>query len=328
MSDTAVAKIEQTAVSAMTEAELMNVLQNSLYPGAKPESIKLVLGYCKAAGLDPMLKPVHIVPISVKTGRKKQNSDYDEYEMRDTIMPGIGLYRTQASRTGHYAGVSEPEFGPTKELKVGDFKLEYPEWCKVTVNKIVDGHISPFTSNERWLENYATKSRDSKIPNAMWQRRPFAQLAKCAEAQALRKAFPELGSNPTADETIIPEDETQLIEYKTVEQPKAKSEMRADGGSQPVDASTDTVSSRSVSEVENGQIPAAPSASHTIDHETGEIAKTAEGALTAGEKAHIRGKMKSASVTDDQLKTKWGITVDEMTKTDFPIIKKWLAESP
>jgi phage recombination protein Bet len=193
---------------AMNEQELMSVLQNSLYPGAKPESIKLVLGYCKAAGLDPMQKPCHIVPISVKQG--------DGYAMRDVVMPGIGLYRTQASRTGEYAGVTEPEFGPTKTLKVGEFSLDYPEWCRVTVKRRLDaGQIVEFTANERWLENYATQKRDSSIPNAMWKRRPFAQLAKCAEAQALRKAFPELGAAPTADEMEgKPLDDDRVIEHE------------------------------------------------------------------------------------------------------------------
>ncbi len=192
----------------MDETELMKVLQNSLYPGAKPESIKLVLGYCKAAGLDPMQKPVHIVPISVKQGQ--------DYVMRDVVMPGIGLYRTQASRSGEYAGITEPEFGPIKQLKAGEFTLDYPEWCRVTVRRRMEsGQIVEFTANERWLENYATAKRDTNMPNAMWKRRPFAQLAKCAEAQALRKAFPEIGAAPTADEMEgKPIDEGTVIEHE------------------------------------------------------------------------------------------------------------------
>lgn len=176
----------------LSDDELIPVLQSSLYPGAKPASIKLVLGYCKAAGLDPMQKPVHIVPMRVK----QPNGDY---EWRDTIMPGISLYRVQAARTGELAGIDEPEFGPMKQ----GLGIEYPEWCKVTAYRIIGGMRVPFTSCEYWLENYATEKKDSVAPNTMWRRRPRGQIAKCAEAQALRKAFPELGSQPTADETIV-----------------------------------------------------------------------------------------------------------------------------
>ena len=177
---------------AMPEAEMMKVLQSSLYPGASPDSIKMVLGYCKAAGLDPMQKPVHIVPMW----------DSKAKCMRDVIMPGIGLYRTQAARSG-CAGVTEPEFGPDISESIGGTAMTYPAWCRVTVRRrIATGEVVEFTAKEFWKENYATAGKDSSAPNAMWKKRPYGQIAKCAEAQALRKAFPEIGSEPTADEMM------------------------------------------------------------------------------------------------------------------------------
>lgn len=185
---------------AMSEDELMSVLKNSLYPGAKDESIKLVIGYCKASNLDPMQKPVHIVPMSVSTGQK-DSSGWDIKEMRDVVMPGIGLYRTQAARSGEYAGVSEPEFGDDITQELDGVTVTYPKWCKIVVRRqMPNGAIVDFSAKELWKENYATKSNKSEAPNAMWKKRPYAQLAKCAEAQALRKAFPEIGAQPTADE--------------------------------------------------------------------------------------------------------------------------------
>jgi phage recombination protein Bet len=181
------------AITAQTEEDLIRVLQNSLYPGAQIGSVQMVLGYCQAAGLDPMQKPVHIVPMwDAKSG-----------SMRDVVMPGVNLYRTQASRTGKFAGMSEPEYGPMLEEMLGGALIKYPEWCRVRVQKLLDnGTIAEFTAIEYWIENYAVKGGKEKsiAPNAMWSKRPRGQIAKCAEAQALRKAFPECGSQPTAEE--------------------------------------------------------------------------------------------------------------------------------
>lgn len=182
-----------TAVATHNEDSLVEVLGSSLYPTASASSIKLVLSYCRAAGLDPMQKPVHIVPMW--NGKLKC--------MQDVIMPGIGLYRTSANRTGQFAGMSEPEFGPTIEQTLDKQKFSFPEWCKITVRRqLASGHIGEFTAIEYWLENYAVKGGADKstAPNAMWAKRPRGQLAKCAQAQALRAAFPELGALPTAEE--------------------------------------------------------------------------------------------------------------------------------
>src|SRR3954467_2771100 len=179
----AVTKTDATSL-AITEDEALRVLGNSLYPGDRPDSIRLVLAWCKATGRDVMKKPIHIVPMWVKVATTGKG------EMRDTLMPGIGTYRSDAASTGQYAGKSEPEFGPDVTGKVGNLPMTYPKWCKVSVQRLVAGQVRSFTALEYWLENYATAGRDQQEPNAMWRRRPYGQLAKCAESQALRMAFP------------------------------------------------------------------------------------------------------------------------------------------
>ena len=200
----ALATTQSTALSAMPESELIGVLQTSLYPGAAIGSVKMVLGYCKAAGLDPMQKPVHIVPMWDKNTKAT----------RDVVMPGIGLYRTQAARSGQYAGVTDPEFGPDLTESVGGVSITFPAWCKVTVKRLLGNQVVEFAAREFWKENYATAGKDSAAPNAMWKKRPYGQIAKCAEAQALRKAFPEFGSAPTADEMEGREFETEAAPAK------------------------------------------------------------------------------------------------------------------
>jgi len=182
-----------TLPSAIDEQQLISVLSTSLYPGAAPASVSMVLAYCKASGLDPMQKPVHIVPMW----------DRNLGRMKDVIMPGIGLYRTMAARGGDYAGVSEPEFGDDITENIGGVEITYPVWCKVVVKRrLSDGTIADFSAIERWKENYAVKGGKERsiAPNAMWAKRPYGQISKCAEAQALRKAFPEIGAQPTAEE--------------------------------------------------------------------------------------------------------------------------------
>jgi phage recombination protein Bet len=190
-----------------------NVLRETLYPGAKEQSIKMVIEYCKARKLNPLLKPVHLVPMNVKSGRK-DSSGKDIYEWRDVVMPGIGQYRIDAARSGEYAGMTEPEFGEDITEKVGNITLTYPKWCKVTVKKVVGNQIAEFTAKEYWKENYATKGRSDSTPNAMWEKRSYGQLAKCAEAQALRKAFPDVvGQEYTKEEMegkFFPEQEHKV----------------------------------------------------------------------------------------------------------------------
>lgn len=201
MADTAIAVQgppqlpEQVVRRNITEGQ-WRTLCNSLYPGANPNSVLLVVDYCQARALDPMKKPVHIVPMEVKDARS------GEYVWRDVVLPGIYEYRTTAHRTGEYLGHTPAEYGPEIEA----FGLKVPEWCSMTVYRW-NGNARekvPFPVQVFFTEVVATR-KDRKTgeiaANARWSRAPRQMLTKCTEAAGLREAFPEeLGGQPTAEE--------------------------------------------------------------------------------------------------------------------------------
>lgn len=169
------------------------VLTDSIFPHAKnPDSILMALTYCRSRGLDIFKKPVHIVPVwsSAKGG------------LIDSIWPSIAELRTTAARTGSYAGKDETAFGPMMKKKLGAIDVEFPEWAQVTVYRIVQGVRCAFVGPKcYWLEYYAVEGRNKKEPNERWLRALHGQLEKCAEAGALRAAFPEeIGNDYAAEE--------------------------------------------------------------------------------------------------------------------------------
>ena len=120
----------------------------------------------------------------------------------ETVWPGIAEVQTTAARTGLWAGLDSPRFGPevTKTFS-GALKREgrweeaevtvtFPEWAQVTVYRLVNGVRCPFSEMVFWEEAYARQGK-AELPNDMWQKRPKGQLLKCAKAASLRAAFPE-----------------------------------------------------------------------------------------------------------------------------------------
>lgn len=164
-------------------------LCDSLYPGAKPESVLMVIDYCAARKLDPLKKPCHIVPMKVRDGKT------GEYAWRDVVMPGIYEYRTTAHRTGLYLGHSAPEYGPTADK----FGVKAPEWCAMTFYRL-GPHAQRIEFPVRRLFAEVVNLKDGRA-NDRWSRAPVQMLEKCLEAAGLREAFPEeFGGEQTADE--------------------------------------------------------------------------------------------------------------------------------
>lgn len=171
-----------------------HTLAKSLYPGARQESVLMVIDYCRARGLDPLKKPCHIVPMQVKIGRN--------YEWRDVVLPGIYELRTTAMRTGLYLGHSKPEYGEPTEY----MGMTPPAWCDLVVYRWNDAAKlrAEFPVRVYFAEVCGTTyDKDAKCHkvNARWSRAPVQMMTKCAEAAGLREAFPdELGGQMSAEE--------------------------------------------------------------------------------------------------------------------------------
>jgi phage recombination protein Bet len=220
------------------------VLIDAVWPSAKTvEGVCMAINYCHERHLDPFKKVVHIVPMNVKT---KGNDGRDHWREIETVWPGIAETRITATRTGVYAGKDAAEFGPIQKRKfqklddretppklVSEVELEFPEWCRITVYKVVKGIRCAFVGPMvYWDEAYAKESRYSDIPNEMWRDRRNGQLEKCAEAASLRAAFPEeLGDEKTAEEmygkTIdqAPENSVEVKEGQMVPPRPVRSEF-------------------------------------------------------------------------------------------------------
>ena len=120
-------------------------------------------------GLDIFKKQIYLVP------------RWDSRLGKEIFTPQAGIdgFRAVAERTGKYAGNDDPQFEGEE--------AGHPLKALVSVYKIVEGVRCPFTATARWSEYFPGE----KI-GFMWKSKPHIMLGKCAEALALRKAFPNI----------------------------------------------------------------------------------------------------------------------------------------
>ncbi len=141
--------------------EQVRLIRNTVARGATDDEFKLFLYTAVRTGLDPLTKQIHFV----KRGGQA------------TIQTGIDGYRAIAESKGELAGIDDAVYDTET--------APHPDKATVTVYRLVDGRRVSFTASARWTE-YAPQGAQS----FMWNKMPYLMLAKCAEALALRKAFP------------------------------------------------------------------------------------------------------------------------------------------
>lgn len=143
-------------------SEQIQLIKDTIAVGATDDELKLFLYTANKHKLDPLIRQIHFV----KRGGKM------------TIQTGIDGYRAIANRTGDLAGIDDAIY----DSEAG----KAPKKATVTVYRLIKGNRIPFTATARWSE-YAPPGDQG----FMWLKMPYLMLAKCAEALALRKAFPD-----------------------------------------------------------------------------------------------------------------------------------------
>jgi phage recombination protein Bet len=174
--------------TAWTPEQLAVVKQLGL-EGASEGELKLFLHVCQQTGLDPFAKQIYGIM------RNQYNSQTRRSEPKLTIQTGIDGFRLVASRRDRNTGAPSQYEGRVGPLWCGrdgiwtDVWTEpgHPYAAKVGVYKT--GFRDALWAICHYTEYVQTKADGTPVP--MWERMPANQLAKCAEAAALRGAFPQ-----------------------------------------------------------------------------------------------------------------------------------------
>lgn len=187
--------------------EQVDVIKNTIAVGATDDELKLFFFECKRRGVHPLDRLIHFVVRGKNDNRKV------------TFQTSIDLFRSQAEDTGEYRGQEDIEYGPM--VPWDGVGKNVPEWAKATIKRFVpeSGEIERISATAYWDEYYPGESLGFQ-----WRKMPRLMLGKCAEALALRKAFPrKLAGLYTFEEMILGDVVNQGKAKGSITPPKAKS---------------------------------------------------------------------------------------------------------
>jgi len=187
--NTKTGEIVETVKSQSFTPEQVQLLKRTVCKDATDDEFAVFLNVCKKVQLDPFAKQIYAV----------------KYKGNLTAQTSIDGLRLIADRTGRYAPGKAPTYTYDKDGVL--------ESATAYIMKSVGG---------QWFEVSSTAYFKEYVNsfNNLWQKLPHAMLAKCAEAHALRRAFPNETSGLYATEEM-----DQANTKPTVQMPKQKAEI-------------------------------------------------------------------------------------------------------
>jgi phage recombination protein Bet len=184
---------QQITDPALLTKEKIDLIKRTVAKGATDDELQMFLMVATRAGLDPFTKQIHLV---------KRWSKAEGREIA-TIQTGIDGYRATAEKTGKYGGSDDATF----TFAEGQPKI--PTSATVKVYKVMGDRTIEIKATAFWDEFEPTNEKLA----FMWRKMPKLMLAKCAEALALRKAFPNVLSG------IYTHEEMEQVEEEKDEKP-------------------------------------------------------------------------------------------------------------
>jgi phage recombination protein Bet len=175
-----------------------DLIKRMFCKGMSDDEFHLFGHVCKHTKLDPFLKQIYAIPRDGKI----------------TIQTSIDGLRLIAERTGRYSPGREATYvyDPDKQLASATSYVK-----KMTL----DGTWHEIAATAHFDE-YAQRTREGKLTQ-FWLTKGHIMLAKCAEALALRKAFPaEMGG-------LYSDDEMQQADNTVIETVKAEITEKKEG---------------------------------------------------------------------------------------------------
>jgi len=155
--------------------EQIALIKDQIAKDASDAELALFVAQCQRTGLDPFSRQIYFI----KRGGKA------------STQVSIDGFRVIAERSGELNGQDVAWCGEDGQWVDVWLKKDPPSACRVLVYR--KGCEHPFPGIAKWSEY--------KDQGPMWTKMPANQLAKCAEALALRKAFPhQLSGLYTPDE--------------------------------------------------------------------------------------------------------------------------------
>jgi len=220
-------------MSALTvwNGKELDLIRRTVAKDCNPPEFDMFMHICKNVRLDPLRRQIYAFVFG-KDGTDKRKM---------AIVTGIDGYRTIAARTGNYRpdnraprivydeAVRNAQTNPLGIVKaeVSAFKFAHGEWFEVVGESYWD-EFAPL--KERWENDKPTGVfyLDPKKDN--WRKMARVMICKCAEAQALRRAWPDDFSGLEVEEEVARAHTIDLTASEHADQSAQESKLMMIGG--------------------------------------------------------------------------------------------------